>query len=240
MKIVNFIGNYDKTELILYIAKIVKSTQNAKVLIIDSFITQKARCIIPALVNDDKYITTFEEIDVAIGFQNQKEIVKYMQKIEQDFNEYDYVLIDMDTEEMCQNFDSENPNTTFAITTYDKYDILKTVGLIGAYIENKKDFVGDIKINRIYVYSLLNTSDEKYINFSFNDLNVKWNEKNIYLPLDEGDSSVLIQNQYAEKMKFRELSKSFKKSIVDISSYVLDDVNKSLIERTLRNIERSV
>ncbi len=240
MKIVNFIGNYDKTELILYIAKLTKLTQNSNVLVIDSVDTQKTRCIIPALVNDEQYITTFEEIDIAIGFNNQKEIVKYLQKNEEDFNNYDYVFIDMNTEKMCNNFDSENANTIFCITSYDKYDILKTVGLIDEYVESKKEFVGDIKINRIYVYSLLNTSDEKYINYSFNDLKVKWSDKNIYIPLDEGDCSVLIQNQYAEKMKFRELSKSFKSAIVEITSIILDDVNKSLITKAFKNIERSV
>lgn len=240
MKIVNFIGNYDKTEIILYIAKVTKLTQNAKVLLIDSVTTQKGRCIIPALVNDEQYITTFEEIDIAIGFNNKNEIVKYLQKLDEDFNSYDYVFIDMNCEEMCSQFDSENANINFCITSYDKYNILKTVGLLELYVESKKDFVGDIKFNRIYVYSLLNTSDEKYIGHSFNDLKIKWSENNIYMPLDEGDSSVLIQNQYAEKMRFSSLSKSFKKAIIDITSIILDDVNKSLIIKTFKNIERSV
>ena len=114
MKIINFIGNYDKFELMLYVAKVVKLTQNASVLIIDSNATQKARCLIPAILNDDQYITTFEEMDIAVGFNNQKEIVEYLQEHNDDFNNYDYVFIDMNTKEMCSNFDSENPNISFA------------------------------------------------------------------------------------------------------------------------------
>lgn len=240
MKIINFIGNYDKAEIILYVAKLTKLTQNAKVLIIDTLDMQKNRCTIPAILNDIQYITTFEEIDIAIGFNNQKEIVEYLQLHNHDFNDYDYVFIDMSSEEMCKNFDSENPNVTFAVTSYDRYDILKTVGLVEAFVEAKKEFVGNIKMNRIYVYSLLNTSDEKYINHSFNELEVTWAPKNIYIPLDEGDRSVIIQNQYAEKIKLKELSKTFKEAIMEITSVILPDVSKTQIAKTFKNIERSV
>lgn len=240
MKIVNFIGNYDKMELILYVAKLIQSTQNAKVLVVDSFETQKARCIVPALLNDDQYITTFEEIDVAVGFENQKEIVKYLQKNNEEFNNYDYVLIDMDTKEMCNNFNSENANLTFLVVSYDKYDILKSEGLLNEYIEGRKEFAGKTKISKVYVYSLLDTTDERYIDYGFDHLEIKWSDKKIYLPLDEGDKSVLIQNQYAEKIRLKELSKLYKKSLVDITSQVLGDVASSQILKALKNVERSV
>ena len=240
MKIVNFIGNYDKMDLILYVAKIVQSAQNSKVLIIDSFDTQKARCIIPALVNDDKYITTFEEIDIAVGFENQKEIVEYMKENDEDFNTYDYVLIDMNTKDMCQKFNSENPNVAFLVVSYDKYDVLKSVSLLNEYIQQRKDFVASMKINKVYVYSVLNGSDEKYIDYGFNELDIKWNNKKIYLPLDEGDLSVIIQNQYVEKIKLRELTSGYKKCILEMATQIMGQEHKSLVSKALKNAERSV
>ena len=238
MKIINFIGNYDKFELMLYVAKVVKLTQNASVLIIDSYETQKSRCIVPAILNDDQYITTFEEMDIAVGFKDQKDIVEYLQDHNDDFNNYDYVFIDMNSKEACVNFNSENPNVSFAVSSCDKFDILKTVGLLGEYTEKNKSFVG--KMHKIYFYSLLETSDEKYIDYSFNNLDIEWNNKKIYIPLDEGDRSVLIQNQYAEKIRIRELSKTFRNSIVDIATYILGDATKSFILKTMKNIERGV
>lgn len=240
MKIVNFIGNYDKMDLILYVAKIVQSAQNSKVLIIDSFNTQKARCTIPALVNDDKYITTFEEIDIAVGFENQKEIVEYMKENDEDFNTYDYVLIDMNTKDMCQKFNSENPNVAFLVVSYDKYDVLKSVSLLNEYIQQRKDFVASMKINKVYVYSVLNGSDEKYIDYGFNELDIKWNNKKIYLPLDEGDLSVIIQNQYVEKIKLRELTSGYKKCILEMATQIMGQEHKSLVSKALKNAERSV
>ena len=69
MKKVGFIGAYDKTDLILYVAKIL-TVLGKKVLIVDSTITQKAKYIVPVLNPTMSYITEFEEMDVAVGFKD--------------------------------------------------------------------------------------------------------------------------------------------------------------------------
>ena len=95
MKTIGFIGAYDKTDLILYVAKIL-TTLKHKVLIIDSTINQKARYIVPVINPAVKYVTEFEEIDIAVGFENILEIKQYLGLAEQQDMEYDIVLIDTD------------------------------------------------------------------------------------------------------------------------------------------------
>ena len=65
MKKIGFIGAYDKTDLLLNIAKIL-TTMNNRTLIIDSTINQKAKYVVPAIDPTISYITSFEDIDVAI------------------------------------------------------------------------------------------------------------------------------------------------------------------------------
>ena len=65
MKTIGFIGAYDKTDLIVYISKILV-VLNKKVLVVDSTINQKARYIVPAISPATKYITDFEDIDIAV------------------------------------------------------------------------------------------------------------------------------------------------------------------------------
>ena len=65
MKKIGFIGAYDKTDLIIYIAKILTAFDK-RVLLIDATDNQKARYIIPAISPAPTYITSFEEIDVAV------------------------------------------------------------------------------------------------------------------------------------------------------------------------------
>ena len=65
MKKIGFIRAYGKTDLIVYIAKIL-TLLNKKVLVIDSTINQKVRYIVPTISPAAKYITDFENIDVAV------------------------------------------------------------------------------------------------------------------------------------------------------------------------------
>lgn len=239
MKVVNFIGYSDKTEIMLYVAKIVQSF-GKNVLYIDSVTSQKCRYIIPAIEYEDKYVTTFEDIDIAIGFNSKKEIIDYLNSYNEDFNNYDYIFIDTNSEEMCKEFDAINSNTTFCITTYDKQDIIKTSLLIKELQENKQDYIEKININRVYWYTLLNAADTKYVDFVFKELGVEWDKKEVYIPLDENDKTVVIQNQYSVKMKFKELSKVFKKALIEMTEIIMPEQTNAQITKVFKNIERRI
>ena len=102
MKNIGFIGAYDKTDLLLNIAKIL-TTMNFKVLVVDSTINQKARYVVPAIDPTVSYITSFEDIDVAIGFNNLLEIQRYAGTTGE--LQYDIALIDCDTIERIEAFE---------------------------------------------------------------------------------------------------------------------------------------
>lgn len=106
MKKIGFIGAYDKTDLIVYIAKILVAL-GKKVLVIDSTVNQKARYIVPAINPTIKYVTDFEDIDIAVGFTNLNEIKEYLGISENQELEYDIILVDTDNMEGFQNFELE-------------------------------------------------------------------------------------------------------------------------------------
>ena len=73
---IGFVGAYDKTDIILYIAKII-SLIGKKVLVIDSTINQKAKYVVPVINPTKSYITEFEGMDIAVGFNNLQQIQEY-------------------------------------------------------------------------------------------------------------------------------------------------------------------
>jgi len=77
LKKIGFIGAYDKTDLILYVAKAAVETGKS-VLVVDATVLQKARYIVPCIAPSKYYITEYEKIDVAVGFSNLEEIKKYL------------------------------------------------------------------------------------------------------------------------------------------------------------------
>ena len=85
--------------MLLNIAKIL-TVMGKKVLVIDSTISQKAKYVVPAINPTVSYITSFEDIDVAIGFSNLEEIKKYI-GVSGDL-QYDFLLIDEDKEKAIQ------------------------------------------------------------------------------------------------------------------------------------------
>ena len=92
MKKIGFIGAYDKTDLIIYVAKILE-TLNQKVLVIDATINQKARYVVPVISPTTEYVTEYEDIDIAVGFSNEESIKRYLGLADDQEMEYDIVLV---------------------------------------------------------------------------------------------------------------------------------------------------
>ena len=80
MKKIGFIGAYDKTDIILAVAKVL-AMANKKVLVLDNTITQKCKYIVPVINPTRSYITTYEGIDVAVGFEEYQELYRYMKNL---------------------------------------------------------------------------------------------------------------------------------------------------------------
>ena len=42
--------------------------------------------------------------------------------------------------------------------------------------------------------------DDEYINFLSQNYNILWNKNRIFMPIDNGDQSVIVENQRLEKI----------------------------------------
>ena len=103
MKKIGFIGAFEKTDLILYVARILVELRK-KVLIIDSTILGRARYTVPSISPSKCYVTEFEGMDVAIGFNKIENIEDYLGTAQL---QYDIILIDIDTHEDFIGFMAE-------------------------------------------------------------------------------------------------------------------------------------
>ena len=106
MRKIGFIGAYDKTDFILYIAKIL-TEMGQRVILVDATLTQKAKYIVPVIKPSKSYVTEFEGIDIAVGFETFEEIKQYLALPEKIELNYDIALIDLDTQEKVKSFEIE-------------------------------------------------------------------------------------------------------------------------------------
>ena len=122
MKKIGFIGAYDKIDLILYIAKLLRA-MGKKIMIIDATILQKAKYIVPVVNPTTSYVTEFEEMDVAVGFKDMDSIKEYLgMPLHAEF-EYDYILYDIDSPSAFERFNIMDANKKYFVTAFDLYSL---------------------------------------------------------------------------------------------------------------------
>lgn len=232
MKKVGFIGVYDKIDLIIYVAKIL-TTLNKKVLVIDATTIQKARYVVPAINPTITYVTEYEGIDIAVGFQNIQDIKRYLGISEKQQLEYDIVLIDTDNIESFKSFKLEESFKNYFVTSFDAYSLKK-----GLEILNGLDTV--INLTKVLFSEEMLKEDDDYLNFLSLGYKIVWNEYRIYFPIENGDLSVIYENQKIAKIKFKKLSVQYKDGLAYISEEILGDVSEFSVRKAIKTIEKGV
>ena len=232
MKKIGFIGAYDKTDLILYVAKILTALRK-KVLVIDSTINQKARYIVPVINPTLKYVTEFEEIDIAVGFENIQDIKNYLGLAENQDMEYDIILVDTDNIEGFNTYSLEEASKNYFVTSFDNYSLKKGLEILVG-LKNP------ISLTKVIFSKEILKEEDDYLNFLSLGYKVIWNEYRLYFPIENGDLSVIYENQRVAKIKFKKLSVQYKDGLVYLAEEILGDVSESNIRRVIKNIEKGV
>ena len=227
MKTIRFIGIYDKTDLLINIAKVL-TEMIKKVLVIDFTINQKARYIVPSIQPTISYITSYEDIDVAVGFQSIEQIKDYLGTTKLT---YDFILIDIDMSERIQDTQN-NSNKNYFVTSFDVYSLKKGIEILSNLNE-------PVTLTKILFSKGMLKEEDDYLNYLSLGYKIEWDETRIYFPIENGDLSVLYENQRVQKIKFKRLSTEYKDSLIFIIQQILEEKSDTNIRRTLKNIEKT-
>lgn len=230
MKKIGFIGAYDKTDMLLNIARILTELEK-KVLVIDSSVMQKARYIVPAINPTVSYITSFEDIDVAIGFDSIEKLKNYIGN--DDELPYDVVLVDADSIGMLEGYSLDSADNNYFVTAFDMYSLRRGVEILsGLKIP--------LELTRVFYTKNVSKEDEEYLDYLTNDCKIKWKEDKIYFPLENVDYDAILENQRVQKIKFKKLSFQYKDCLSLVSMQILGEDGDWNIRKAIKNIERGV
>ena len=230
MEKINFIGAYDKTDSIMYIAKILTEMKK-KVIIVDATITQKTKYVIPTIDNRSEYIANYANIDFATGFTNYNDIKTYLGMPQSAAFTYDYMLIDIDNSDLLNNFDVYSSKKNYFVTSFDLYALKKGVEVL-------KRLSLPVEIMKVYFSNLMSQSEDDYFNYIATGCRVKWNQDKIYFPLLNEDLDVIKENQRLSKIRFKGLSNEYKTSLMEWTQDICGDSNG--VKKACRQIERGV
>ena len=232
MRKIGFIGCYDKTDLIIYIARILVATGKT-VIVIDSTINQKAKYIVPVIKPTMSYVTEFEGIDVAVGFNSYDEIKAYLaMPIDAELN-YDIALIDVDNYDGIESFQIVEAEKNYFVTSFDAFSLKKGLEILSGLSQV-------LKLTKILFSKYATKEEDDYLNYLSLGYKVEWDEERIYFPFEIGDQSVIAENQRVAKIKFKKLSVQYKEALMFIAEELLEKDSYSEIKKIFRQLEKGV
>ena len=233
MKTISFIGAYDKTDLLLYLAKIF-TAMGKKVLIIDTTILQKAKYIVPVISPAKAYVTSYEDIDIAVGLYNYSSIKSYLGLPEHAVLTYDYIFIDVDSIEEMRNFNISETNKKYFVTGFDSYSLKRGLEILAGIGET-------LELKKVLFSKNISYEEEEYFNYLALGTKVKWDDETIYFPLEQGDQGVIIENQMVQKIKFKKLTELYKESLLYIANELVEDKADVMnLKRAFKQLEKGV
>lgn len=233
MNTIGFIGAFDKTDLILYIARILVA-MNKKVLVIDSTINQKAKYVVPVINPTTSYVTNFEDIDVAVGLYSFNEVKQYLGMPEHAELTYDICLIDIDNTENLETFDMRNVATcNYFVTSFDLFSLKKGLEILSGVKE-------PLNLTKVLFTKSMTKEEDDYLNFLSLGYKIKWNEEQIYFPFEVGDQSIIIENQRLAKIKLKGLSTTYKDSLMYMIEKITGETNSFTLKKVIKLLEKGV
>ena len=222
-----------KTDLIIYIARIL-TAMNKRVLVIDTTFLQKAKYIVPAISPAKTYITTYEDIDIAVGFYDYYSIKSYLGISEQANLDYDYIFIDIDSYECLESFNIQMADKNYFVTGLDVYTLRRGLEILSGLQER-------LDLTKVLFAKNLSYDEEEYFNFLSLGAKVNWSEETIYFPFEQGDAGVIIQNQMVQKIKFKKLTELYKGSLMYIASELLESQQEqNELRKVFKQLEKGV
>lgn len=228
MRKIAFIGAYDKLDLITNLAKML-TILGKKVLVIDSTMLQKARYVIPTMNQEPSYVTEFEGFDVAVGLFDIASIKNYLGVPQESEMEYDIAFIDIDNAVSIDKFEIDNSDKNYFVTAFDVYSMKK--GLI-----TLAKLRGTLQLEKVLFSREMLRDEDDYLNYLSRDFKIVWQERKMYFPLENGDQSVIAENQRLGRIRYKLLSTHYKDAITMMIEEILEDVDLRTIRNTMKNM----
>lgn len=230
MRKIGFIGAYDKTDLILYLARIL-SASGKKILFIDSTITQKAKYVVPEISPVKSYVTNFENIDVAVGFEDYYGIKEYLGMPSHADMGYDYAFLDIDDAQKLENFQIDPGDINYFVTSFDLYSLKRGLEILGNLREK-------LKLTKVLFTREALQEEDDYLNFLSMGYKIEWSDDIVYFPLEVGDQSVCIENQRVSKIKYKKLSTQYRDNLLYMLEQIVGDKEYSTVKKVYKQLER--
>ena len=240
MKKLCFVGGMDKLDIIKYVATIIRGAtmEQKSCLIVDFTEIQKTRYLIPSIEitkpeKGQKYITTEAKVDIAVGYSNYNELVQegILGNMSDTGKKYDFVFFDVDNKEALASIPLDVEDKVFMMTTLDIYSLEKTVEAFAGYNSDRE-------VNRVIFGKKITAQSMNYISYLTKDLNIRYEEHIITFPYDNGDLTIIHENQRARRLNLKPFSNQFKTALSSLTEMIDNTIIRE-VSRYMKILEKN-
>lgn len=193
----------------------------------------RAKYIVPTIEPSKTYITEFEGIDVAVGFENIENIKSYLGIPEQNELSYDIVLIDTDMPERVVSYEIETCEKIYFTTSFDMYSIRRG-------IESISGLKCIISATKVLFSKEASKAENEYLDYLSSGSNITWDKEIVYMPFELGDQTVIYKNQRVSKIKLKGLTNQYKEGLLYITNQIMGEENYPTLRKVFKKIEKGV
>ncbi|ANA82203.1 hypothetical protein C7121_24540 [Paenibacillus glucanolyticus] len=232
MKTWIFTGICDKSDLLLYMCKILAFGDN-RVLLVDGALDAKYKhCI--GVMHPKLPIIEFAGFDVATGFQNYSSLRKYLEG--RDEKTYDYVIMDVEKSQFLDKNQWDEADAYVWVSGFEVTGLRKSSALLD---ELRAARIDDPlpPFHRVYVQVIEDLTDEAYIEGYLEESRIEWLGPPVKMPWDELFFALKIKNEHAGRLGIKPLSRQYKRSLTELIRR-LSEMEQRHIRRALRQAGR--
>ncbi|WP_106767763.1 hypothetical protein [Paenibacillus faecalis] len=232
MRIWVFAGICDKSDLLMYLCKILAHSGN-RVLLLDAAQEGKyAHCI--GRLDPSMSVTEFSGFDVACGFENFSALERYLNDSGEP--EYDYLVIDVEKESFLTQDVWELANAKVWVSSFEIAGLMKGAKWLEELSMKYKE-QGAPEFQRVYLNVVEDLTDDAYIESYLSKAQIQWMDEPIRIPWDEFAFALKVENEHTGRLRIKPLSRRYKRALMELM-HRLTELEQRQIRRAFRLAER--
>lgn len=231
MQVIGMYGYVDKYDFTIALARTL-NIMDKSVLVIDGTADKKYKYIVPSIENTENYITQYDDIDFAVGFNSYEQLDEYMKEKNIDINLYAYVLIDVENADSYDRFKNLEVNKRYMFIDTNVLSVNKNEELVRKMREaNPEEKLTFSKVlYRAYMSRAANTYlEDKIANYA-----VEWTDEVYDITNDEQDTMVNIDSQFSGIIDIRKHTKPYILFMCEMVEKLTGESSKEILKQIKR------
>ncbi|CCZ56299.1 predicted protein [Clostridium sp. CAG:1219] len=224
MQVIGLMGYVDKYDFTINLAKAINIVGKS-VLVIDATLDKKIKYVIPSMSVEKAYVTQYNNIDFAVGFESIHEIENYMSERGINIGLYDYAIIDIDSPKAYEFFRARGFDKLYFFVDSTVLSVEKNKEIANSFKIFNNASEQKIKMTRVLYKTYMSRASEKYFSDSLTEYGIEWNENFYEIPNEDQDKMANMDSQLSGIIDIRKHTKYFVNAIADMTAEIVENIN---------------